>query len=172
MLPVHKIVAATDFSIAGFPAVEAAGELAGHFGAELVLVHVLAPTPMPPMVPPERIAALPSGAEIEKYEREAERQSRHDLEQLASERLPERLACRTVVMVGAAADAIVDIAEKEAADLIVIATHGRTGWRRLAFGSVAEKVIRTATRPVLVVQSPSQAQHGSGAQPGEDKGRP
>jgi nucleotide-binding universal stress UspA family protein len=156
MLPLHKIVAATDFSIAGFPAVAAAGELAEHFSAELVLVHVLAPAPMPPMVPAERMATLPSVTEVDKYERAAEQQSRHDLARLVSERLPPRLACRTVVMVGPAADAIVDLAEQEAADLVVIATHGRTGWRRFAFGSVAEKVIRTATRPVLVVQSPSQ----------------
>jgi universal stress protein A len=156
MLPIRKIVAATDFSIAGFPAVAAAGELAEHFGAELVLVHVLAPPPIPPMVPPERVATLPSVTEIDKYERDAERQSRDDLGRLVSERLPVGLTCRAVVMVGAAADAIVDLAEREVADLVVIATHGRTGWRRLAFGSVAEKVVRTATRPVLVVQSSSQ----------------
>jgi nucleotide-binding universal stress UspA family protein len=157
MLPVSRLVGATDFSIAGFPAVVTAGELAAHFGAELLLVHVLAPPPMPPMVPPERMATLPSSTEIDKYERDSERQSRQDLERLVAEKLPPGLACRTVVLVGAAAEAIVNVAEQEAADLIVIATHGRTGWRRLAFGSVAEKVIRTATRPVLVVPSPIQA---------------
>jgi nucleotide-binding universal stress UspA family protein len=162
MLPLRKIVAATDFSIAGFPAIATAGELAEHFGAELVLVHVLAPSPMPPMVPAQRMATLPSGAEIEKHARAAEQRSRHDLARLVSERLPPRLACRTVVMVGAAADAIVKLGERETADLIVIATHGRTGWRRLAFGSVAEKVIRAATRPVLVVQSPRQDQKDPG----------
>jgi universal stress protein A len=157
MLPIRKIVAATDFSIAGFPAVAAAGELAEHFGAELVFVHVLAPPPIPPMVPPERMATLPNVAEIDECERDAERQSRRDLERLVSERLPPGLTCRTVVMVGAAADAIVNLAEQEVADLVVIATHGRTGWRRLAFGSVAEKVVRTATRPVLAVPSPRQS---------------
>ena len=40
---------------------------------------------------------------------------------------------------------------KEGVDLLVIATHGWTGWRRFVFGSVAEKVIRTATCPVLTV---------------------
>jgi universal stress protein A len=158
VLPVRKIVGATDFSFAAFPVVVTAGELAAHFGAELILVHVLAPPPMPTMVPPERMATLPSSAEIEKHERDSKQQSRQDLERLISEKLPSGLACRTVVAVGAAAEKIVSVAEKEAADLIVIATHGRTGWRRLAFGSVAEKVIRTATRPVLVVQSPSQTQ--------------
>jgi universal stress protein A len=157
MLTVRKVVGATDFSIAGFPAVVTAGEFAAHFGAELVLVHVLAPSPMPPMVPPERMATMPSSAEIEKYQRDAERQSSQELERLVCEKLPPGLACRTVVMEGAAAETILGLAEKESADLIVIATHGRTGWRRLAFGSVAEKVIRTANRPVLVVPSPSQS---------------
>ena len=40
---------------------------------------------------------------------------------------------------------------EERVDLIVIATHGLTGWRHLIFGSVAENVIRLAGRPVLVV---------------------
>jgi len=48
------------------------------------------------------------------------------------------------------------MAQAERADLLVISTHGRTGWRRFAFGSVAEKVVRTATCPVLVVPSSRQ----------------
>jgi len=45
----------------------------------------------------------------------------------------------------------VRIASKEKVDLIVIATHGVTGWRHLVFGSVAEKVIRLAAEPVLAI---------------------
>jgi nucleotide-binding universal stress UspA family protein len=157
VLPVRRLVGATDFSIAGFPAVVTAGELAVHFKAELLLVHVLPPPPMSPMVPPERMVTLPSTAEVERYERDSERDSRRDLERLVAEKLPTGLACQAVVLVGAAAEAILNFADQESADLIVIATHGRTGWRRLAFGSVAEKVIRTATRPVLVVPSSGQA---------------
>jgi nucleotide-binding universal stress UspA family protein len=161
VLPVRKVVGATDFSIAGFPAVVTAGKLALHFRAELILVHVLAPPPVSPMVPAERMATLPGVTEIDRFQRDAERRSREDLERLVAEKLPSGLVCRTMVLVGAAAEAVVQLAEQEAADLIVIATHGRTGWRRLAFGSVAEKVIRTATRPVLVVPSPGQV----GSQP-------
>ncbi|MBN2466349.1 universal stress protein [candidate division WOR-3 bacterium] len=161
MLPIRRLLAATDFSIAGFPAVVTAGEFAVHFGAELVLVHVLPPPPLTPVVTPERMATLPSATEIDKYERDSERQSREDLDRLVVEKLPPGLVCRTIVQVGQAAEAIVRLAEQEAADLIVIATHGRTGWRRLAFGSVAEKVVRTATRPVLVVPSPGQAESPS-----------
>jgi nucleotide-binding universal stress UspA family protein len=45
------------------------------------------------------------------------------------------------------------IAERNNVDLIVIATHGMTGWHKLAFGSVAEKVVRLATCPVLVLRA-------------------
>jgi nucleotide-binding universal stress UspA family protein len=48
----------------------------------------------------------------------------------------------------------VRIAEHENADLIVIATHGMTGWRRVLFGSVAEKVVRLAKCPVLTIRAP------------------
>lgn len=52
---------------------------------------------------------------------------------------------------GDADNEIVRLATKESADLIVIATHGVTGWRHLVFSSVAEKVIRLSERPFLVI---------------------
>ena len=158
VLPIRKILGSTDFSIAGYPAVVTAGELAAHFGAELVLMHVVHAAPPTPLVPPERVVMLPTKSEMEKYERDEKNRCLGELNRLIVERLPKGLSCRPLVEVGAAADEIVRLAEAENVDLLVIATHGRTGWRRLAFGSVAEKVIRTATRPVLVVQSPGQAQ--------------
>lgn len=51
---------------------------------------------------------------------------------------------------------IVRIAEHHQADLRVIAAHGMSGWRELAFGSVAEKVVRYATMPVLVLRARPQ----------------
>jgi nucleotide-binding universal stress UspA family protein len=54
---------------------------------------------------------------------------------------------------GDAASEIVRIAKEKGADLIVIATQGNTGWRHFAFGSVAEKVVRLATCPVLSIRS-------------------
>jgi nucleotide-binding universal stress UspA family protein len=58
----------------------------------------------------------------------------------------------TFVEQGDAAGEIVRVAEEQRIDLIVIATFGKTGWRRLAFGSVTEKVVRQAPCPVLVVR--------------------
>jgi nucleotide-binding universal stress UspA family protein len=63
-------------------------------------------------------------------------------------------------IVGLANDAALEItrtAESEQADLIVISTHGLTGWRRFAFGSVTEKVVRTGPCSVLVVRGVATA---------------
>jgi nucleotide-binding universal stress UspA family protein len=56
------------------------------------------------------------------------------------------------VVSGEAVDAITQFAESADVDLIALATHGRSGWQRFAFGSVADKVVRTGARPVLVVK--------------------
>ena len=65
------------------------------------------------------------------------------------------LAAKGVVVEGSPADAIVDYAQKNGIDLIVMSTHGRSGVTRFALGSVTDKVIRTVSAPVLVV-SPAE----------------
>jgi len=60
----------------------------------------------------------------------------------------------SAVQVGLAAQEIVDFAARNNADLIIMATHGRTGVTRWALGSVAEKVMRAGTTPVLLVRVP------------------
>ena len=56
------------------------------------------------------------------------------------------------VLFGDPGYAIVDFARQENADLVVIPSHGRTGWKRLVLGSVAERVVRLAECPVLVLK--------------------
>jgi nucleotide-binding universal stress UspA family protein len=60
--------------------------------------------------------------------------------------------CETVVAHGAPAAEILRLAAERSASLIVIGTHGRTGLIRLALGSVAERVVREAPCPVLVIR--------------------
>jgi len=57
----------------------------------------------------------------------------------------------TMLVDGDPAQEICQAAKEKGADLIVIATHGQTGWRRLVFGSVTEKVVRLAPCPVLTI---------------------
>ena len=59
-----------------------------------------------------------------------------------------------LVVHGSVGGEIVNVAEKENIDIIVMATHGSTGWQRFVFGSVAEKVMRMAPCPVLSIQVP------------------
>jgi len=153
MLPIRTIVCPTDFSEPSYEALKVADELASHFSAELVLIHVVAPVPMyPTPVTPE--ASASSAGILASYQQEMEVYAKKSLDQVVQERLAEDVKSRTRVCLGDAANEIVGAAEEEKADLIVIATHGLTGWRRLMFGSVAERVVRVAQCPVLTIRDP------------------
>jgi nucleotide-binding universal stress UspA family protein len=64
------------------------------------------------------------------------------------------IAARDVVVFGRAAEAILDYAQKNGIDLIVMSSHGRSGISRFAFGSVSDRVVRHSTIPVLLVSAP------------------
>jgi nucleotide-binding universal stress UspA family protein len=68
-----------------------------------------------------------------------------------------RLKITQKVAVGAAASSIVEFAEHEKVDMIVMSTHGRTGLSHILIGSVTEKVVERAPCPVLVVPRPRHA---------------
>jgi nucleotide-binding universal stress UspA family protein len=72
--------------------------------------------------------------------------------QLMADLRAAQVRATSVVEVGDAAAIILDLAEREAVDLIVMATHGRTGIPRWVYGSVAEKVLQAARCPVLLVR--------------------
>lgn len=148
MLPIRKILCPTDFSEPSLKGVATAEELARHFGAELVLITVV--TPIHPAV-----AAESAGYMRDEFEKEMMRHATESLKQIVAEKIGADVGKRQFVAYGSAADEIVALAQKEGVDLLVIATHGWTGWRRFVFGSVAEKVIRTATCPVLTVNGPA-----------------
>lgn len=147
MLPLKKILCPTDFSDPSFEALDAASEMAGHFSGELIVVHV---------VPPVPVMATghmsPGVFNVHEYQEEMERSSEKELEETMAKRVPKGVSARGMVLVGNPGDQIVDTAEDENVDLIVIATHGQTGLKRVVFGSVAEKVVRHARQPVLSIR--------------------
>ena len=61
---------------------------------------------------------------------------------------------KTIVVSGNAAEEILKASERVKADLIAMSTHGRSGLRRLAFGSITDKVLRSSKIPVLMVRAP------------------
>ncbi len=146
MLPLNKILCPTDFSEPSYQALKAAAELAEHFSAQLLLLHVVTPIP----ILPEPMVSSTFNVSI--YFQEIKEAGHKALEELARTRVPPAVQTRPVVVSGDAAPEIVRAAADGGVDLIVIATHGRTGWRHLVNGSVAEKVARQACCPVLIIR--------------------
>jgi nucleotide-binding universal stress UspA family protein len=145
MLPVKKLLAPTDFSDTSVETVMNASELAMHFGAELLVVHVIPPIPTLPSDPHYNF-------EVPAYQEALQDNAQRQLEETVDGQVSEQVAARTILSHGDPAREIVRIAKEEQIDMIVIATHGLTGWQHLVFGSVAEKVVRTAECAVLTVR--------------------
>ena len=143
MLPITKILCPTDFSEPSLAALETACELAKHFDAELRVLHVL---PFNPPFPSDMVVTSYYPSDSERIQ-EAHRQ----VANLIEHRIPAGVRVLPEVKMGHTANEIVCAADNEDVNVIVIGTHGETGWRHLAFGSVAEKVVRMAHRPVLTV---------------------
>ena len=141
-----RIVAATDFSEASRPAVEQAAQLARMWGAELVLLHAVEP-----LLHLHGLSARITG-ETEIYVVEPE-----DLEPEWSTLLKEidlsQVKHRHETVKGESATTIAEAAISLAADLLVIATHGRSGFSHALLGSVTEGVLESASCPVLVVRT-------------------
>jgi nucleotide-binding universal stress UspA family protein len=108
------------------------------------------------MITPRGGAKAATLMNVEEYRATMRENAAKHLEALVQEHEVPDLAIGGRVIEGNPSDAIVDLAERDDFDLIVIATHGHSGWRRFLFGSVADKVVRTATRPVLTVGPPSR----------------
>lgn len=81
-------------------------------------------------------------------------EARAYLERIAQDSSIKGLNVKTDVFVGDPAELIADYAGKKEADLIVIATHGRSGVSRWTFGSVADRILRSSCVPVLMVRAP------------------
>ena len=154
MLPIKKILCPTDFSKPAAAALKRAEEVARHFGAELLVTHVIPPVPGPHLFPDPPVA---SSFDVPLYQQELAIYAEKILKDLVSHQVSSEVRTLDLVTTGEAAPEILQIADKEQVDLIVIASHGLTGWRRLVFGSVAEKVVRQAPCPVLTIVAPPGA---------------
>ena len=142
-LRLQRIVVTTDFSDAARQALPLATELAGQFGAALSLVHVF-PTSLP-----GELSQI--GIVFEQKRLAAEARLR--LERYRATELPANLPVETVLLEGGPADQIVAFAKASEADLIVVATRGHTGLKHFWLGSTAERIVRHAPCPVLVVRA-------------------
>jgi nucleotide-binding universal stress UspA family protein len=153
MLPLKRILVPTDFSEPAKEAFKDAVELAQHFSAQLLMVHIVPPVPVPyqPMVSPS------PAFDITSYLQDLVKISKDSLQDYVNKHVPRGVPATVSVAAGDPAYEILRLAKELEADIIVIATHGHGGWRHFLFGSVAEKVVRQAECPVLVVHAPPEA---------------
>jgi universal stress protein A len=145
-MPIQRVMLATDFSPHARAALRYAAELSGRLGVPLVLAHAY----LVPALP------LPEGAVIPSPDALAEAMARTGRELEAEKKTALELGAAsvdTVVADGPAALKIVELAKDRNADLLVIGTHGRGVVARAILGSVADKVMRTAPCPVMIVHA-------------------
>jgi nucleotide-binding universal stress UspA family protein len=143
MKDVRNIVVATDFSDLADHALDEAVELAEKLGAKITLVHSYE---IPVYGFPDGI--LVASSEVTSQIQIAGQKQLADAVEL---RKTSHVSITPVLRMGAPWDEINAVASETGAGLIVVGTHGRRGIARALLGSVAERVIRTATLPVLVV---------------------
>jgi len=153
MLPFKRILCPTDFSEPALVALKRANELARHFAAELLVAHAIPVIPGPHMYADPPVA---TSFDVPIYQQELALFAEKKLKNLVSHHLAKEVRSRDLVTTGDPAPEILRVAAAEHADLIVIASHGETGWRHLVFGSVAEKVVRHSPCPVLTITAPSE----------------
>jgi nucleotide-binding universal stress UspA family protein len=154
-MQINSILLPTDFSECAGHALSYAASLARKFSASIICVHVIEPV-MPTVGYTGLTEPLPIADLSEQLEESAER----ELPKVAACRECEGLEIEEVIAHGDAAAEIVRVAQERKVDLIVIASHGRTGLGRILFGSTAESVVRHAPCPVLVVKQNEQRDEG------------
>lgn len=153
-LPFDKILCPVDFSEPSYTALRAAREVSSQFSSRMTLLHVL--HPMPPTGGSAGACRATAADTALSDQGELEEMARTSLREVADEEGLIRERVSLTVLHGDPAERIVGCANDQGHNLIVLATHGRTGWRRSVFGSVAERVIRLARCPVLTIGDPSQ----------------
>jgi len=140
-----KILLPIDFSPSSQAALEMAADLAQHFKAELYLVNVI------PEFPTTTIPDfIPETAFLENARKYAE------LHLAKCEAALEARGVKSTFSVEVGNDVvgnIMEVVDREHIDMIVISTHGISGWHPLVFGSIAEKIVKLAQCPLLLLHS-------------------
>ena len=150
MIVLKNILVATDFSDPSAAALAYGQELARSFGASLTVVHVVDDITV-------RAYGVDSGVLMTdpEVQRQFEADARALVEAAISDEDRLQLNASAVVLrSNAPASAIVTYAQQSGTGLIVMGTHGRSGFAHLLMGSVSERVVQTAPCPVLTVRHP------------------
>jgi nucleotide-binding universal stress UspA family protein len=140
-----KILLPIDFSSSSQAALEMGADLAKHFHAELYLVNVISffpTTTLPDMIPENEY--------VEEMRRFAEQHLAKCHAALAARRVK---STSSVEVGNDIAGSIMEVVKREDIDMVLISTHGISGWHPLVFGSIAEKIVRLVQCPLLLLHS-------------------
>jgi len=143
----HTIVAPLDGSKRAERILPHLEELAHHYNARVIFLQVVELHP---------VALESEGNYMERYQEELERQTKQIdiyLTGLEGEFREKGIKARTRVVQGPVVEAIINAAESEGADLIALASHGRSGLSRVFYGSVTAGVLHRIDRPLLLIRS-------------------
>jgi nucleotide-binding universal stress UspA family protein len=141
-----RILHPTDFSKASGAAFKKAVELARTMRATLDLLHVMAP------VAPVLGYGDVSPQTYDQLAASGTRWAQQEMERLVKKARAAGVKTTSTMVEGVPVDRIVRAARARHADLVVMGTHGRTGWSRFFLGSVASRVVATSPSPVLTVR--------------------
>ncbi len=147
MARARRILHPSDFSAASGPAFARAVDMAKHDGAELILLHVL------PLLAPLIGDGYVSPKMFEEMQRATRVEGQKRLDALLRKAQKARVRVTPLLREGVAWREITRTAKSKRADLIVMGTHGRTGFAKLFLGSVAERVLATSPCAVLTVRA-------------------
>ncbi len=157
----RRIVVPVDFSDLSIEALDYAIDFARTHRAQLLIIHMIEP-----IMHTRFIADV---SEILEQQRADAAEKLAELEKSIRRRCPR---CRSEVHFGPAHEQIAEIAKNFGADLIIMATHGHTGLHHLFMGSVAERVIRLASCPVLTLKpGNSESEKKAASRPGGKRTR-
>lgn len=152
MLTINKILCPTDFSEPSYKALNIANEIAKQYSAELILAHVYSTIQAYPSVTTiPTVSPTGGGAFTVDLANEIRDQALKSLEMTLEEKVSPEIKATSVLLQGNEAEEIAGYAEESDISLIVMGTHGFTGWRHLILGSVTEKTVRISPCPVLTI---------------------
>ncbi len=141
----RRIIHPSDFSSASGAAFRKAIEMAKAGRAELVIVNVIAP------IAPIAGDGYLSPKMYEDLRASAVAWSQKHLQKLVAKAKQARVRAKAFILEGPAPEQIIRFAKSKRADMVVMGTHGRSGFQKLLLGSVAGRVVSGARCPVMTV---------------------
>lgn len=149
MITLKNVLVATDFGEASETALVYGRDLARTFGATLHVLHVVDDVPV------KAISGEGYAVDFSDFQRAVEKSAHKQLDAIVAADDRRELGAKILLRASTTpASAIVSYAKQAGIDLIVVGTHGRGAMAHLFLGSVAERVVRSASCPVLAVRHP------------------